>query len=254
MRMNRKRDAVVLLGRSCATLPPNDNSLSRHSVAQAMRMSSHPSDQDYLTELAPVLNRRFADLLLFCVTSMALAFLFLLTPSFGIVGRLYVLQHFLVLGFALTRSKPLTADHSVPSNIAVGVAYLCPYAQVICLYWWPGKVAWPEGGLVLVTLAAVFSVVCLLTLGSRFGVRPALRGLVTRGPYRLVRHPLYLSYVIAAIGFNLQVWNLATLLLVLLGWVAMVYRIVVEERVLSQDPSWPLYVASVRYRLLPRVW
>ena len=46
-----------------------------------------------------------------------------------------------------------------------------------------------------------------------------------------MRHPLYLSYVIAAIGFNLQVWNLATLLLVLLGWVAMVYRIVVEERV-----------------------
>src|SRR5678816_3426292 len=109
--MNRKPDAVVLLGRSCVTLPPNDNSLCRDRVAQAMRMSSHPSDQDYLTELAPVLSRRFADLLLFCVTSMALAFLFLLTPSFGIVGWLYVLQHLLVLGFALTRSEPLTADH-----------------------------------------------------------------------------------------------------------------------------------------------
>ena len=185
---------------------------------------------------------------------MALAFLFLLTPSFGIVGRLYVLQHLLVLGFALTRSEPLIADHSVVSNIAVGVAYLCPYAQVICLYWWPGNVAWPEGGLVLVTLAAVFSGVCLLTLGKRFGVRPALRGLVTRGPYRLVRQPLYLSYVIAAIGFNLQVWNLATLLLVLLGWVAMVYRVVAEERILSRDPMWLSYVALVRYCLIPRVW
>ena len=132
-----------------------------------MRTSPQQIDvQSHLIELAAILQRRFADLLLFCVTAAALIVLFLLTPSFGIVGRLYVLQHFLVLGLALTRSEPLITDHSVPSNIAVGVAYLCPYAQVICLYWWPGKVAWPEGGLVLVTLAAVFSVVCLLTLGK----------------------------------------------------------------------------------------
>jgi protein-S-isoprenylcysteine O-methyltransferase Ste14 len=220
-----------------------------------MRTSAPHFDLQYpLYQLGAVVERRFGDLLLFCVTSIALIFLFVLTPGFGIVGWLYVLQHLLVLGFALTRSEPLIADSSVPSNIAVGVAYLCPYAQVICLYCWPGKVACPEGGLVLVTLAAVFSVVCLLNLGKHFGVRPALRGLVTRGPYRVVRHPLYLSYVIAAIGFNLQMWNLATLLLVLLGWVAMVYRIVAEERILSRDPMWPSYVARVKYRLVRGLW
>jgi protein-S-isoprenylcysteine O-methyltransferase Ste14 len=203
---------------------------------------------------APTLQRQLADLLLFAITATALVVLFLLTPTLGIVGWLYVLQHLLVLGIALTRSEPLVADYSVPSNIAVGVAYLCPYAQVICLYWWPGKVTWPEGGLVLVTLAAVFSVVCLLTLGKRFGVRPALRGLVTRGPYRVVRHPLYLSYVIAGIGFNLQASNLATLLLLFLGWASMVYRIRAEERVLSKNPGWPAYVGLVRYRLVPGLW
>ena len=203
---------------------------------------------------APTLQRQLADLLLFAITATALVVLFLLTPTLGIVGWLYVLQHLLVLGIALTRSEPLVADYSVPSNIAVGVAYLCPYAQVICLYWWPGKVTWPEGGLVLVTLAAVFSVVCLLTLGKRFGVRPALRGLVTRGPYRVVRHPLYLSYVIAGIGFNLQASNLATLLLLFLGWASMVYRIRAEERVLTGNPGWPAYVGLVRYRLVPGLW
>jgi protein-S-isoprenylcysteine O-methyltransferase Ste14 len=207
-----------------------------------------------IIELAPILERGFADLLLFCVTATALVFLFLLTPTVGIVGWLYVLQHLIVLGMALTRREALVTDYSVPSNIAVGIAYVCPYAQVICLYWWPGRAAWPEAGLVLTTLAAVLSIVCLVTLGKRFGVRPALRGLVTGGPYRVVRHPLYLSYVIAAIGFNLQVWNLATLLLVLLGWTAMIYRIVSEERVLARDATWRSYVASVRYRLIPGVW
>jgi protein-S-isoprenylcysteine O-methyltransferase Ste14 len=204
-------------------------------------------------ELA-IVERRFADLLLFFVTAMALVVLFLLTPTLGVVGWLYVLQHLIVLGFAITRSEPLMADYSAASNIAVGIAYICPYAQVICLYWWPGKVASPEAGLVLVTAAAVLSIVCLLTLGKRFGVRPALRSLVTHGPYRLVRHPLYWSYVIAAIGFNLQVSNLATLLLVLVGWAAMVYRIVAEERVLSRDPKWLAYTRLVRYRLIPGLW
>lgn len=77
---------------------------------------------------------------------------------------------------------------------------------------------------------------------------------MTRGPYRVVRHPLYLSYVIAAIGFNLQVWNFGTLFLVLLGWAAMVYRIVAEERVLSRDANWQIYVGLVRYRLIPGLW
>lgn len=216
------------------------------ATAQGQPLTGH--------NIEPILSRRFADLLLFCVTATALTFLFLVTPNFGIVGWLYVLQHLLVLGFTLTRRQPLMTDDSHLSNSAVVVAYLCPYAQVICLYRWPGTVAWPEVGLVLVTFAAVLSIVCLVTLGRRFGVRPALRELVTRGPYRLVRHPLYLSYVIAAIGFNLQMWNLATLLLVSVGWVAMAYRIVAEERMLSRDPSWPSYLAIVPYRLVPGLW
>ena len=199
-------------------------------------------------------GRRFADLLLFCVTSAELVILFLLTPTFTITDWIYVLQHFIVLGIALTRRRPKVRDYSVASSVAVGAAYVYPYAQVIYLRWSPGDVAWPAAGLVLVTLAAGLSLVTLLTLGRLFGVRPALRGLATSGPYRFVRHPMYLSYILGDIGYNLQEWNFVTLLLVLVGWASLVYRIHVEERVISQHAEWPAYVVLVRYRLFPGLW
>jgi protein-S-isoprenylcysteine O-methyltransferase Ste14 len=199
-------------------------------------------------------RRRFADLLLFCVTSTELVILFLLTPTFTITDWIYVLQHFIVLGIALTRPQPKLRDYSIASSMAVAVAYAYPYAQVIYLRWSPGHVASPLAGLVLVTLAAGLSLVSLLTMGRLFGVRPALRGLVTSGPYRFVRHPMYLSYIVADIGYNLQEWNFVTLLLVLVGWMSLIYRIHAEERVISQHAEWPAYVALVRYRIFPGLW
>ena len=204
--------------------------------------------------VSEIFRRRFADLLLFGITSTELVILFLLTPTFTITDWIYVLQHFIVLGIALTRPQPKVRDYSIASSVAVGIAYAYPYAQVIYLRWSPGYVASPAAGLVLVTLAAGLSLVSLLTIGRLFGVRPALRGLVTSGPYRFVRHPMYLSYLLADIGYNLQEWNFVTLLLVLLGWTSLFYRIHAEERVLSRHAEWPAYVAWVRYHLFPGIW
>jgi protein-S-isoprenylcysteine O-methyltransferase Ste14 len=201
-----------------------------------------------------ITHRRFADFLLFGVTLVELAILITQTPTFTLTDWIYVAQHVLVLGIALKRPPAILKDHSVLSNCAVVVAYSYSYAQVIYLNWLPGEPAWPELGLVTVTVAAVLSLASLLSIGRHFGIRPALRGLVTRGPYRLVRHPMYLAYVIGDIGYNLQEWNLGTVLLVLAGWASLVYRIYAEERIISQDPAWPRYVARVRYRLLPGIW
>jgi len=199
-------------------------------------------------------GRTFGDFLLFGVTAVELALLVRLTPSFTLVDWIYVLQHLLVLGIALTRRAPAALDRSLATGAAVVVAYAYPYAQVIYLGWVPGDAASPEGGLVLVMVAAALSLASLLTLGRWFGVRPALRGLATSGPYRLVRHPMYLAYVLADIGYNLQEWNRGTALLVLAGWASLLYRIRAEERMLSRHPDWPGYVASVRYRLLPGLY
>ena len=207
-----------------------------------------------LPHISGISRRRLGDSFLFGVTSAELVLLFFLTPSFTITDWVYVSQHVLVLGIALTRRPPEVQDHSLPSSTAVVVAYAYPYAQVAYLRWVPGDPTWPEAGLVLVTFAAFLSFASLLSLGRWFGVWPALRGLATRGPYRLVRHPMYLAYVLADIGCNLQEWNFGTALLVVAGWASLFYRIRAEERILSQDSGWSNYVALVRHRLFPGLW
>ena len=201
-----------------------------------------------------VTRRSPGDVLLLGVTSAELAALALLTPAFALVDWIYLAQHLMVLGIALVRRPPLARDDSVTSGLMVLVAYSYPYAQVAALHWIPGDALWPGAGLALVTLAACLSSASLLALGRRFGIRPALRALVRTGPYRLVRHPMYLAYVLGDVGYSLQEWNGGTVLLTLVGWTALVYRIHREEEVLSRDAGWRDYVASVRWRLLPGLW
>lgn len=199
-------------------------------------------------------TRRSSDLLLFAVTVAELILLFRLTPTFTMVDWIYVSQHLVVLGIALTRRPATAQDYSLRSALAVAVSCTYPYAQVIYLHWEMGHVAWPDGGLVLVTFSACLSFASLLSIGRLFGFRPALRGLATRGPYGFVRHPLYLAYFLSDIGYYLHEWNIGILMIGMAGWASLIYRILAEERVLSRDAGWQTYVSSVPYRLVPGVW
>src|SRR5262245_53242378 len=104
--------------------------------------------------LPAVSNRQFSDFLLFGVTAVELTILVGMTPSFTLTDWIYVSQHLIVFAVAMTRAPPAAQDRSLPTALAVVVSYGYAYAQIIYLRWAPGDLAWPEGGLVLVTLAA----------------------------------------------------------------------------------------------------
>ena len=201
-----------------------------------------------------VIKHRLADAVLFSVTVVELTYLIQQTPTFGFVDWIYISQHLLVLVIAFARRAPAACDHSLRANIAVVASYAYPYLLVLWFGWYPGNELWPTVGDVLVIVSACASLISLLSLGRSFGVRPALRHLQTGGAYRVVRHPMYLSYVLSDIGYTMQEWNVGAILLVLAGWLSLLYRIRAEERVLSRDAGWPAYAALVPYRLFPGIW
>jgi protein-S-isoprenylcysteine O-methyltransferase Ste14 len=93
----------------------------------------------------------------------------------------------------------------------------------------------------------------LSRLARSFGVVPADRGLVTAGPYGVVRHPLYSAYIVGGLGYliqSLSVWNVG-IDLIAVGW--QLVRIRAEERHLA-GRAYEAYRARVPWRLCPGVW
>jgi protein-S-isoprenylcysteine O-methyltransferase Ste14 len=81
------------------------------------------------------------------------------------------------------------------------------------------------------------------------------QSVVTTGPYRYVRHPMYSSVFLflPAVALLLGSWWGLLLCVVLLG--LLVWRIPLEERMLENGlAGYEEYERNVRYRLIPRVW
>jgi protein-S-isoprenylcysteine O-methyltransferase Ste14 len=92
----------------------------------------------------------------------------------------------------------------------------------------------------------------LATLGGCFGVFPEVRGLVLRGPYRWIRHPVYAGEIISALGIVAVKPHPLTIGLVLTFVGLQYWRTLFEERALiSAFPiEYPAYRAGVP-RLIP---
>jgi protein-S-isoprenylcysteine O-methyltransferase Ste14 len=100
---------------------------------------------------------------------------------------------------------------------------------------------------VLATLGLAYSVWALAYLRRSFSIIPEARRLVTGGPYRLSRHPVYLGEIATAIGVNLATAGWPAALAVAYFIVAEVLRMRWEEGVLSRafPGDYPAYAARV---------
>ncbi|WP_408215627.1 methyltransferase family protein [Paraburkholderia sediminicola] len=172
------------------------------------------------------------------------------TPS-RITLLLLVLAACVTVGLSLFSRVPMKRDWRPLAFIfSMGGTY---YFLAVRLS--PGAQLVPETvGASLQLLGIFWQLFAKASLSRSFGILPANRGVVSRGAYRFVRHPMYLGYFIADIGFLLVNFGLQNLLVYGCQFALQVGRIVREERLLSADEGYRTYKGRVRYRVIPGVF
>ncbi len=166
-------------------------------------------------------------------------------------GLLLLASESLVVVLTILRRSACIVDRSWKTRLITTMSMLGPPlvypAHVMALA--------PEAITVAVSAVGLMVVIAgKLSLGRSFGLLPANRGIVSSGCYRVLRHPIYLGYLITHVAFvaaNPIAWNVA---MILVSDVALLRRAVFEERTLANDPEYLGYMQRVRWRILPAVF
>jgi len=137
---------------------------------------------------------------------------------------------------------------------------LCLTANVIvCLYDRNSIPIQKEVGLFTFATGSALFVYAIFYLRTGFfgETEPKSDYLVTKGPYRLCRHPIYLSFIVMTLGIDLAIRSTVGLVLTFaLSIPSAVNRAIIEERLLKAKfgDLWSNYAREVGFMFpkLPR--
>ena len=168
-----------------------------------------------------------------------------------VTGLLLLVSEALVIVLTVIRRPAHIVDRSVRAAMVTAISVVGP----------PLLLPSDAGGLVpdVVTAAAsalglAFVVLGKLTLGRSFGLVPANRGVVIRGPYALVRHPIYSGYLITHLAFLVAHPSWWNAVVIGIADTALILRALIEERVLNGDAEYQAYCRRVEWHLVPGVF
>jgi protein-S-isoprenylcysteine O-methyltransferase Ste14 len=181
-------------------------------------------------------------------------------PLSGLEGILVLIYRVLLVTYnvllvilLLARSDAKATSSSMLPRIA---AYAGTFGPFLLGFAESSEVT-PGLALVGVSLQAAgmaFVVYSLSILRRSFGVAPQVRELVRHGPYRYIRHPLYVGEIVALTGAVLVGPSWQKLLILGVTAALQVYRAVQEERLMSRhDEDYAQYM-KVTSRFVPGVF
>lgn len=161
---------------------------------------------------------------------------------------LFCLSETVVAYFFLTRALPKIVS---ASSVAWIVATLGTFGPFLFI---PTGTSWWNGGMYVVVLGVSLQILSVLSLNKSFGIVAACREVKTDGLYRIVRHPMYASYLIMFAGYLLMyttVWNIAMCTATIALMLARIHH---EELTLCTDEAYVSYKERVRWRLIPHIY
>ena len=159
----------------------------------------------------------------------------------------FLSESFTALMFLLRATPSSVSPH--PGDWALAVA-----GTAAPLLFAPSAVVLLQGAAALVFAGAVFQLAGLVSLNRSIGLVPARRELKTGGIYRLMRHPLYASYLLMFTGYLLTNFSLANVLVYCALLALLLARIVREEHHLRREADYRAYMERVKYRVIPYVF
>jgi protein-S-isoprenylcysteine O-methyltransferase Ste14 len=106
---------------------------------------------------------------------------------------------------------------------------------------------------ILIVLLLLIYVSATLALGTKSS-NLTNRGIVSRGPYKYIRHPAYISKNLAWWLTTIPVFSIWSV--ISMGTWSIIYhlRSITEERHLKKDPNYIDYVKKVKYRYVPKIY
>jgi protein-S-isoprenylcysteine O-methyltransferase Ste14 len=104
-----------------------------------------------------------------------------------------------------------------------------------------GKVTNLNLGINLMTTGVIIQMAAALSLNRSLGIVPANRDIKTNGLYKLIRHPMYLSYFLTYIGYGLVSFSLFNFCLITFTLVSVLIRIKIEETFLNNSTEYEKY-------------
>lgn len=182
--------------------------------------------------------------LLFGLLVMSAYHHFAATGSTRFLGIFVI--NFMFLGLFITRRSAKAESDSLPLWLLAVAGTACP------LLLRPSDAAgFMVVGSVIQIMGIVLIACGLSSLRRSFAVVPGNRGIRDGGLYRIVRHPLYFSELVALLGAVLVNPSAANWTIWLCECGLQYARARAEENFLSSDPAYRAYRERVRYRLIP---
>lgn len=165
-----------------------------------------------------------------------------------VTNLMLLMSEMLVVALTVIRRSAASVDRSMRARIITTVSLLGPLLVK------PSHVA-PLLSPTITVSASVLGLALViagkLTLGRSFGLMPANRGIVSSGVYRLVRHPIYLGYLVTHVAFLFASPSLSNIVILTAGDVGLMMRAVCEEETLARDARYREYQELVRWRVCP---